>query len=136
PFTRRRIMFKRTTTRGRWGRKSNSITNAHRHASTKARSRAAGAALEPLEGRLYMFATDGRWTNEQPGGPGTPLALRYSYSNLLDGGLPTATGFGSNAQIRAAMEEALGLWTAVAPIQLTEVPDSGGPTNDPWIYIG
>ena len=132
-------MLKRTSTRGRWGRKSNSITNADGNTSTTARARAAGAvraALEPLEGRLYMFATDGRWNNEQPGGPGTPLALRYSYSNLLDGGLPTATGFGSNAQIRAAMEEALGLWTAVAPIQLTEVPDSGGPTNDPWIYIG
>jgi hypothetical protein len=124
-------MFKGITTGGRWGRKSNSMNGADRSRGSVAR--AARAAVEPLEDRLYMFATDGAWA--QPGGPGTPMALRYSFSNLLDGGLPTASGFGT-AQVRSAIEEALGLWTAVAPIQLTEVADSGGPTNDPWIYVG
>src|SRR4051812_24488498 len=127
-------MFKRSTTGGRWGRKSNSMNGADRSRGNVAR--AAKAAVEPLEDRLYMFATDGRWDGAQPGGPGTPASLRYSYSNLLNGGLPTASGFGTSAQIRSSMEEALGLWTAVAPIQFTEVPDSGGPTNDPWIYVG
>lgn len=53
---------------------------------------------------------------------GTPITITYSYSNLLNGklggGLPAAT-------LKAAIEEALGRWAAVAPLHFVEMVDSG-----------
>jgi hypothetical protein len=59
-----------------------------------------------------------RWP--QPGGPGTPVFLTYSFSNLLDGtfGLP-------EADLRASTAEAFGLWSSYAPLTFRERPDSG-----------
>lgn len=60
----------------------------------------------------------------QPGGAGESLTITYSYSNLLDGGL----GGGLSAdEIRAGVEEALGLWARYAPLQFVEMADSGPP---------
>jgi hypothetical protein len=56
-----------------------------------------------------------------------PIALTYSYSNLLDGGLHTTL---TSRQLRAATEEALGLWAAYAPIHFFEAPDAGPPPSD------
>jgi hypothetical protein len=53
---------------------------------------------------------------------GEPIALTYSYSNLLGGGLHTTL---SGGQLRAATEEALGLWAFYAPIHFFEMPDAG-----------
>lgn len=62
----------------------------------------------------------------QPGGPGTPVVVTYSFSNLLDGGL----GGLSPWQLRAATEEALALWSRYAPLHFKERPDSGPPPSD------
>lgn len=56
-----------------------------------------------------------------------PIALTYSYSNLLDGGLQTMLTPG---QLRAATEEALGLWSTYAPIHFFELADAGPPPSD------
>ncbi|HWP99147.1 MAG TPA: matrixin family metalloprotease [Vicinamibacterales bacterium] len=65
-----------------------------------------------------------RWP--QPDGPGSPVTITYSFSNLLDG----AFGFVSPAELRAATEEALRLWASVAPLHFTEWPDWGPPPSD------
>jgi hypothetical protein len=62
----------------------------------------------------------------QPGGPGTPVYLTYSYSNLLDGTFLLLTA----AELRAATEESLRLWASVAPLHFIERPDSGPPPSD------
>ncbi len=80
---------------------------------------APGAEL-PAEFKIGFFP----WP--QPGGPGTPIYLTYSYSNLLDGGLGL-----SNADLRAATEEALGLWASNAPLHFTEIADAGLAPHDP-----
>jgi hypothetical protein len=58
----------------------------------------------------------------QPNGPGTPVYLTYSYSNLLQPGFNTVL---SAAELRSATEAAFGLWARYAPIHLFEVPDAG-----------
>jgi hypothetical protein len=59
---------------------------------------------------------------------GEPVTLTYSYSNLLDGGLRNAAGASiPEPQILAAVEEAFSMWSSVAPLSFTEVPDQGGP---------
>lgn len=58
----------------------------------------------------------------QPGGPGTPLALTYSYSNLLDGGFNTSL---TPTELRRLTDEALATWAAYVPISFHEVADSG-----------
>jgi hypothetical protein len=77
----------------------------------------------------------------QPSGPGTPVYITYSYSNLLDGTFLLT----SPENLRAATEEALRLWASYAPIHFIEVPDAGPPPldlpytagpNDPEIRIG
>lgn len=85
------------------------------------------------------FVTGTKW--DQPNGPGTTVTLTYSYSNLLDGGL--GGGLSSTA-IRAAIQEALSRWAAVAPLRFIEVPDSGpapstaeyDPTGKPMLRFG
>ena len=84
-------------------------------------------------------APGGKWS--QPDGPGTPLTITYSFSNLLDGQLP---GDLTAGQLRAAVQEALGLWAGVAPLHFVEVADSGpavssqnySPAGHPNIRIG
>lgn len=69
----------------------------------------------------------------QPGGPGTPVYLTYSYSNLLNGAFLLLT----SADLRAATEEALQLWANVAPLHFVERPDSGPlPSDDPYPAAG
>ena len=53
--------------------------------------------------------------------------LTYSYSNLLDGGLP---GGLTAADLRSLTQEALLTWTAVSPVTYTERPDSGPAASD------
>src|SRR5688572_14904741 len=55
------------------------------------------------------------------------LDLRYSFSNLLDGGLP---GGLTAATLEAAVEEALQVWSAVSPLRFTEAVDSGPAPSD------
>lgn len=60
----------------------------------------------------------------QPEGLGSPVTLTYSYNNLLDGGLLGPDGQPlSEAYLRSAIEEALGLWASVAPLHFVEAPD-------------
>lgn len=70
----------------------------------------------------------GQWP--QPGGDGTPVTVTYSYNNLLDGGLLDENNQSIPATfIRTVVEEALGLWAAVAPLHFVEVEDEGGPVR-------
>jgi hypothetical protein len=67
----------------------------------------------------------GQWP--QPGGPGTPVTLTYSYQNMFDGGLRMPGGQPlPNQLIRSSIEEALAVWAAAAPLHFVEVPDEGG----------
>jgi hypothetical protein len=68
-----------------------------------------------------------RWP--QPGGPGTPVVLTYSFANLFDGFRVVL----SPSELRAATEEALGLWSQYAPLHFYERTDSGPPPSD-WSY--
>src|SRR3954452_3891450 len=61
----------------------------------------------------------------QPGGPGAPVSITYSYSNLLDGSFFLA----SPEELRAATEEALRLWASYAPLNFIELPDGGPPPS-------
>lgn len=58
----------------------------------------------------------------QPGGPGSPVVLTYSYSNLFSPAFNTSL---SEAELRAATELAFGLWARYAPIHFFEVADRG-----------
>ena len=62
----------------------------------------------------------------QPGGPGAPVHITYSYSNLLDGSFLLV----GPAELRGATEEAFKLWATYAPLHFTERPDSGPPPSD------
>lgn len=116
-------------------------------------------AIERLEPRDLLAAAEPLWrypfdvasapaeftvpggTWPQPGGLGSPVTLTYSLSNLTDGGLP---GGLAAPQLRAAVEEALGLWAAYAPLYFVEVADSGpvpddieyAPQDHPQLRIG
>lgn len=68
---------------------------------------------------VSFFSTFGvPWS--QPGGKGNPVNITYSYSNLLDGSIQGI----NNADMKASIEEAFGLWSSVAPLNFTEVQDS------------
>jgi hypothetical protein len=56
------------------------------------------------------------------------VTITYSYNNVLDGGLrqPDASPLPPSL-IRASIEEALGLWASVIPVDFVEVEDEGGP---------
>ena len=62
----------------------------------------------------------------QPQGKGTSITITYSYANLLDGTFLVITA----AELRAATEEALGLWASYAPLHFIETPDSGPAVSD------
>ena len=76
----------------------------------------------------------------QPDGPGTPLNVTYSYSNLLDGTFL----LNNPMELRGATEEALRLWATHAPLHFIEQRDSGpvvrdlpyGAEGHPQIRIG
>lgn len=60
--------------------------------------------------------------------PGDPVFLTYSYQNMFDGGLKDPDGNPvPESQIRTAIEEAFEVWSEVAPLHFTEVPDDGLP---------
>lgn len=80
-------------------------------------------------GGLEPEAFDARtpWDDQDPNVDG--IQISYSYSNFLDGNLP---GGLTPDELRAATEEALGLWASVAPLFFIEVVDSGpDPENPP-----
>lgn len=78
-----------------------------------------------------FVAGDFKWN--QPEGLGSEITVTYSYSNLLDGDIQGLTP----GQLRQATEEALGLWSSVAPINFVEVEDSGPlPTESELNYSG
>lgn len=55
---------------------------------------------------------------------GQPVTLRYSFTNMFDGGMLQPDGNPlPNLVIRQSIEEALGLWTSVTPITFVEVAD-------------
>ena len=57
---------------------------------------------------------------------GDPVYLTYSYENMFDGGLLDPAGNPVPAsQIRTAIDEAFSVWSQVAPLHFTEVPDDG-----------
>ena len=73
----------------------------------------------------------------QPGGKGTPITLTYSFQNMFDGGIrqpgavPEADGLFHpdgpplpNDLIKHSIEQALGLWASVVPVNYVEVPDT------------
>lgn len=65
----------------------------------------------------------------QPGGKGSPVVITYSYSNLLDGAFLLLTP----GQLRAATQEAFGLWARFAPLVFLERPDLGPiPSDRPY----
>ncbi|WNB76613.1 matrixin family metalloprotease [Methylomonas koyamae] len=63
----------------------------------------------------------------QPGGPGTPIELTYSYANLLNGDLRDGrTGLAIDPQLlTAAFEAALWDYAAILPITFREIADAG-----------
>ncbi len=66
----------------------------------------------------------GKWP--QPEGLGSHITLTYSYQNMFDGALKMPNGHPLPANIiRSSIEEALGLWASVVPIDFIEVPDDG-----------
>lgn len=73
-----------------------------------------------VEEDFVLQSTNFRW--RQPGGKGTPITLKYSYTNLFDGGV---TGGISTAQMKAAVEESFKLWSRYAPLKFVEVQDVG-----------
>jgi PEP-CTERM motif len=101
----------------------------------------AGLLSGPAWGGYYpMYAS---WP--QPGGPGAPITLTYSYSNLLDGSIATGEGVPlSIVVIKGAFEQALADYAAILPIHFVEVPDAGplpetgpyDPTGLPDIRVG
>jgi matrixin len=62
----------------------------------------------------------------QPHGKGTDVVITYSYANLFDGTFLLITP----RELRAATEEALGVWASYAPLHFVERPDSGPPVSD------
>lgn len=83
------------------------------------------AVLAALPARAGADPVQLGWN--QPGGPGTPLALTYSYSNLLDGGFNTSL---TPVELRRLTDQALATWSAHAPISFHEVADSGPPPDE------
>lgn len=58
----------------------------------------------------------------QPDGPGSPVYLTYSYSNLLDSSFNTVL---TPAELRAATEAAFMLWASYAPLHFIETHTYG-----------
>lgn len=81
----------------------------------------------------------------QAGGPGSPLTLTYSYSNLLDGSMASRSGVPLPVDVlKSAFEQAFSDYAAFLPIHFVEAVDAGplpetgqyNPTDLPDIRIG
>ena len=70
---------------------------------------------------------DPSWKWPQPGGLGSTLTVTYSYSNLLNGSLP---GGLTSGQLQSAIQEALAVWAAQAPLNFVQMSDSGPAVSD------
>lgn len=81
------------------------------------------AALVPQPLAADPFVVGG-WA--QPAGPGSPVVITYSYSNLLDGSFSLI----SVPELREATREALNVWAMAAPLLFIERVDSGPPPSD------
>ena len=82
-------------------------------------------ADDPSAASQYVLQ-GGQWP--QPGGRGSPITLTYSFQNMFDGSMKGPDGVPlPNALVRTSIEQALGLWADVAPLNFIEVPDQGGP---------
>jgi hypothetical protein len=69
----------------------------------------------------------------QPQGKGTGIVISYSYANLFDGTFLLITP----GELRAATEEALGVWARYAPLHFIERPDFGpGVSDQPYAADG
>jgi hypothetical protein len=86
------------------------------------------APAEPLDEGMASAAfvlQGGKFS--QPNGLGSPITVTYSFNNLLDGGLKDISGDPLPVPlIRKSVEEALGAWSAHAPLHFVEVADEGG----------
>jgi hypothetical protein len=82
-------------------------------------------ALTAAVGSAAYFPVYSTWP--QPAGPGSPIVLSYSFSNLLDGSIiDSATGSPfSSETLRGAFEAALRDYAAILPISFVEMVDSG-----------
>jgi hypothetical protein len=63
----------------------------------------------------------------QPGGPGSPVHITYSFSNLFDGGFNSSL---STVELRDATVRALSIWSRYAPLHFREIRDGGPPSGD------
>lgn len=82
------------------------------------------AGVGPAETVCAYAVQGGKWP--QLGGLGSPVTLTYSFQNMFDGGLLMPNGQPlPNQLIRSSIEEALGLWASVAPLNFVEVADNG-----------
>ena len=70
----------------------------------------------------FSVNNNGKW--DQPGGLGTSVTITYSYAGLLDGNFG---GSLTTDQLRATVEEALGVWSTYSPLNFVEVEDAGPP---------
>jgi Matrixin/PEP-CTERM motif len=59
----------------------------------------------------------------QPGGPGTPVVITYSFVNVFS---PNYLGM-SEFQLRTTTADAFGIWASYAPLYFVERPDTGPP---------
>ncbi len=84
-----------------------------------------GIFLCQATAQAYVIHLGDKWGQAAPG---DAVTITYSYNNFLDGGLKGPDGVSlSVSLIRASVEEALGLWASVAPLNFVEVPDHGPP---------
>jgi matrixin len=90
----------------------------------RVRSLSAAAACALLVTVTPARAEPFGWPQVQ--GVGTPVVLTYSFINLLD---PAFQGI-SEAELRAATAQALGLWAQYSPLHFVERPDSGPAASD------
>jgi hypothetical protein len=95
------------------------------HSESAAGGDASDDALTDSTGGSASFVASGsKWP--QPGGLGSQVTLTYSFENMFDGGLLMPNGQPlPNSLIRGSIEEALGLWAGVAPLNFVEVADNG-----------
>ncbi|MBI2823972.1 MAG: matrixin family metalloprotease [Planctomycetia bacterium] len=89
------------------------------------------AACAAHNARAFVL-TGYKWP--QPS-PGAAITLTYSFSNLFDGGMLDQNDQPvPMAQLRSSVEEALGLWASVVPLNFVELPDAGPPATDAEYY--
>jgi hypothetical protein len=101
------------------------------------RRRGARVALEALEGRLLLFATNGgAWVHPER------ITFSFAPDGTNVGGLSSnlnaamaARGFAPDAW-KNAVRDAAGLWEQVAGVNLVEVPDGGDPFSVPGYQQG